>query len=1008
MFKKTNIVTLSLILFYIGAKAQTTIYFSSQTAYKNGIELLDKGKYAAAASQFSQVEKAYTTNTNRNPSNADLSSLKADAQYYNALCALALANDDAEDLMLNFINQHPESPKTKQAFFEIGRFYFEKENYTSALSWFTKVNSYNLGSKNHTEFKFKTAYSYFDGKNYEAAKPLFAAIKDNPNTYGQQATYYYAYIAYLNKDYSNALANFEKLKGTEIYQNSYPYYITAIYFLDKRYNDVINYAIPILNTSQQINQTEMLRIVGASYFANSDYVNAAKYYESFMAANKNATQNNQDAYQIGYTYFKLKKYNQAIPQLGKLINDKSEYSQYGIYTLGNAYFTAKNKQSARNAFQVASKLDFDKQLKQDALFNFAKLSYQLEFHNIALNAIEEYLKTYPNAKNSNEAQTLQAKILLSSKNYKSAIEVLEAMPDLNSDAQETYQKVTYFRALEFYNERAFENSISLFIRSNKYPSDAEIHANSTYWCAEAMYEVKKYSEAITYFTQFLAFPAAQKTDFYNYANYGLGYASFEDENYKEALKFFDKFLKGSQKDTKTTLDATLRLADAYFGAKNYTSALLNYNTIIAQKAPSNDYALFQRGVIEGLQNQPEVKIATLKSLLSQFPSSDYADDASFEIAYTYFLISSRDKAKVDFLALIVKYPSSAYLPRALLTIGLIYYDEQKDTQALNYFKQVITDYKASNEAQQALKLIERIYVDNGNAADFLAYANSTSIGNYTTAQEDDILFKAAYNRFTQSDWTGTVLAVNAYFDKFPKPIKDKQAKFIRAESFKNTQNFTAAITDYEYILSDWTSEYTERALLSIAKIYMNNKQYNEAIVHLKKLEIASENKANYNFAINNLMVAYAAILDANQTLKYVDLVKSNDKTAEDDRYKATLIAGKAYLLLKDTVTAQKQFDAVLKATKSLAAAEAKYHIAEIQYLKKAYKISQKTCFDLINNMPNYDYWVSKSFLLLADNYLALNDKVQAIATLKSIIDNYEGKDEILETAKQKLETINAN
>ena len=70
-----------------------------------------------------------------------------------------------------------------------------------------------------------------------------------------------------------------------------------------------------------------------------------------------------------------------------------------------------------------------------------------------------------------------------------------------------------------------------------------------------------------------------------------------------------------------------------------------------------------------------------------------------------------------------------------------------------------------------------------------------------------------------------------------------------------------------------------------------------------------------------------------------------------------------------------------------------------------YKTSTKTCFDLINNMPSYDYWVAKAFILLADNYVALKDNLQAKSTLLSIIDNYDGKDDIVPTAKEKLEKI---
>jgi TolA-binding protein len=59
----------------------------------------------------------------------------------------------------------------------------------------------------------------------------------------------------------------------------------------------------------------------------------------------------------------------------------------------------------------------------------------------------------------------------------------------------------------------------------------------------------------------------------------------------------------------------------------------------------------------------------------------------------------------------------------------------------------------------------------------------------------------------------------------------------------------------------------------------------------------------------------------------------------------------------------------------------------------------------VKDLPNYDYWVTKTFILLADNYVALKDTFQAKATLQSVIDNYKGDDDILPTAKQKLEAL---
>src|SRR5690606_32746766 len=102
----------------------------------------------------------------------NISEIKVNAQYFRALCALELGNNDAEDLFLRFIKQHPENAKTKQAYFQVGKAYFKQEKYNDALTWFTKLSSIDLVGKDDDEYKFKTAYSYFETKDFKSAKPL--------------------------------------------------------------------------------------------------------------------------------------------------------------------------------------------------------------------------------------------------------------------------------------------------------------------------------------------------------------------------------------------------------------------------------------------------------------------------------------------------------------------------------------------------------------------------------------------------------------------------------------------------------------------------------------------------------------------------------------------------------------------------------------------------------------------------------------------------------------------
>ncbi|RZK19173.1 MAG: tetratricopeptide repeat protein, partial [Pedobacter sp.] len=512
--------------------------------------------------------------------------------------------------------------------YQTGLELLDKEKYTAAaqaLEWFEKTDPSTLSGKQRNEYQFKQGYAYFELKDYDKAEPLFEKVKKEDGDFQESATYYFAYINYLNKEYKTALANFEKLKGSPTYEASYPYYITSMYYLDERYDDVISYALASIQKTKQQFEPEMLSLVAASYFAKSEFKNAEKYFAEFYAKDKSETKNNLFIYQYGYSLFQNKKYKESVAVLEKL-NTDDVYLQNGMHTLGKAFIQLGNKQKAQSAFFRASRLDFDKAIQEEAW-----LSY-------------------------------------------------------------------------------------------KFPEDNEIHALNTYWKAESMYELRKYGEAVSTFEKFLKMPDADKTGVYNFANYALAYAAFEDEKYSKAANYFEKFLQGNDKDQKTIDDATIRLADSYFVNKTYGNAMTNYNRIIDRHTTSEDYATFQKGMIQGLENQYDAKIGTMQTLLSKFPNSNYADDAGFETAYTYFNKGDFDKSKSDLVALVAKYPRSSYVPKALLTIGLVQYNQDQDDAALESFKKVIRDYPTADEAKQGMESIKNIYVDKGDANGFIAYA----------------------------------------------------------------------------------------------------------------------------------------------------------------------------------------------------------------------------------------------------------------------------------------------
>src|ERR1700744_4715997 len=107
---------------------------------------------------------------------------------------------------------------------------------------------------------------------------------------------------------------------------------------------------------------------------------------------------------MSYAYFKVGNYEKASSELERLVSQNDVYSQNGNYTLGDVFLKLDNKQSARNAFLNASKMTFDARLQEDALYEYAKLSYELDFNLEALNATRLYLKNYPQSRRLEEVK----------------------------------------------------------------------------------------------------------------------------------------------------------------------------------------------------------------------------------------------------------------------------------------------------------------------------------------------------------------------------------------------------------------------------------------------------------------------------------------------------------------------------------------------------------------------------------------------------------------------------
>lgn len=925
--------------------------------------------------------------------------------YYTSASAAELEQADAPALLLNFLEKYPENSRTNLTWFRLGNLEFRNRNYSNALAAYEKVDTYEFDREIKSEYTFKRGYCYFRAGNMEMAGRLFGEIKDQETRYTGPATYYFAHIMYEKGNYRNALPEFEKLRRDETFKSVVPYYIMQIYYLQGRYDEMLDMAQPYLDGQRNKRTNEILRLVADVNYRKGEYPAVIDQMEEYQRVNRGRV-SREESYVLAYSYYSTGAYEKAIPEFQQVTGVEDTLSQNAWYHLGDSYLKTDQKQFASNAFYSAWKIPVKSNLAEDALFNYAKLSIELSYnpYNESIKALQQYLTTYPDSPRRDEAFTYLANLYLVTKNYREALSTLENVKKRNTRQNEIYQKIAYFRGLELFTDKEYFEAIGLFKKSLENQADPVVAAGSVFWTGESYYRLGQYELALGQFEAFGGMAGAAKHSAAATIDYSMGYALFKLNRYPRASTAFARFIEKGKADKVMINDATLRLADSYFMQKNYPEASRLYDQVIASRGADGDYALYQKSLCLGVTNNTAQKISSLQRLVSTYSKSNYADDALYEMGRAHLSLQQNDQALKQFQQLIKDYPNSSYVKRGLLNTGLIYYNTNKNQQALETFKKVVKDYPATPEAREALAVIKSIYVDMNKVDEFVAYAGDVPFANISSSEQDSLSYTAAETRYMSNDCEKALPGFRTYLEKFPNGIFALKAHYYRADCETRAGNNNAAIESYQYIISRPRNQFTENAALKGAGLLYRMENWTEALKMYNALSESAENEANMQSAMLGQMRCNARLGNNGVAMQVGQRLLQTEKLSADQIAETQLIVGNAALALGKPDMAAEAYAEVVKRSQGVYGAEAQYQLALLSYRKADYVTAEKQVFKVTSDYASYDYWVAKAFILLSDVYLKNNNVFQAQQTLQSIIDNYEGED-LRNEAIQKLANI---
>ncbi|WP_425593457.1 tetratricopeptide repeat protein [Aquimarina aggregata] len=988
---------IALMLFVISLSVdltaqQSEIYTNELVLYNQALELYNNKQFLAAQNLFDKVRDAV------NDENID-----ANCSYYIANCAVWLNQKDADQLLEDFVVQYPTSIKRNAAYLDAATYYFDNGKYAYARKWYEKVDQGSLSRTEKEKYNFNNGYAYFKIQRFNEAKKYLNRVQDSPE-YGAKAKYYLGFIAYEGDNYQEADKLFDEVKDLDQYNKNLSYFQSDMNFKSGNFQEAITEGISQLPKSKPSEKSELNKIIGESYFNLGQYDKAIPYLKGYKG--RKGKWNNTDYYFLGYAYYKQGDYQNAISEFNKIVGGKNATAQNAYYHLAESYLKTDQKQQALNAFKNASEMNFEAKIKEDALYNYAKLSYEIgNSYESTPKVLLGYLDEYPSTEFKEEIKELLISSYITSKNYKEAMDLLEG--SRNFADKEVYQKVAFYRAIELYNENNHAEAITYFDKSLKQPVDPNFTSRATYWKAESEYLLNDYDSALIGFKQFQGSTGASTTVEYQQIDYNLGYTYFKLKQYPQAAKYFETFSEKDNVDEARQIDTYLRLGDSHFISSKYWPAMEAYNKAIKKNGPDSDYAHYQKAISYGFVNKHDKKIQDLEMFLKQYPRSTYRDDAMFALGDVYISENKTERGIQAYDRLIRDIPRSSYVPKALLKQGLVFYNGDQGNKALCKFKKVVAEYPDTDEALQAVNTARLIYVDLGRTDEYATWVKGLSFVDVSDADLDNTSYEAAEKQFLENNDSAAISGFEKYLNEFPNGLHALKSHFYLAQLYFKNNDKDVTIPHYEYVLKNDRTEFTEQALARLSQVHLENRSYEKAIPILERLESDADYPQNIIFAQSNLMKSYYQLLKYQKTIEYADKVLANPKIQNDVKSDAKIFTARAALKTVDMVRAKKAYAEVQKIATGELAAEALYYAAYFENDEGKYKSSNETIQKLAKDYPGYRLYGSKGLLLMAKNFYGLKDAYQATYILESVIKNFADFPEVIDEASAELKKIKA-
>jgi tetratricopeptide (TPR) repeat protein len=931
------------------------------------------------------------------------------AKYMLCVSALKTNSYNAVDSAEQFIAATPNPAHKQRVAYALAQFYFQHNQLAEAIPYYEMAGIANLTNQEIANAKFELAYCYFNNRDFEKAKPLFSSIKSYTSSYNSAGNYYFGLLSYNQGNYQEALESFDKIKEEQQYRTIVPYYIAEIHYFTGDRDKALSDAQRLIKRSEKSFYDNELHLLAAQVlFEKQQYKDALPYFEHYYSNVDRIRK--EDLYEMAYCYYSISDWNNAIDKFKPLSNTRDSLGQTAMYLLGDCYLKTGDKKGARNAFSICADMPFNPAQQEASLLLSGKLSYEMGYYDAAITYINTLLSNYPNSRFRDEAKTMRSGLLMKTSNYEEAYTSLRDVSNKDINYRTAYQKVAYGYAMQQLQNGNIGEADNLLTESLLYPVDDRYTAAANFWKGDIAYKQGRYTDALSYTQRFVS-GTDQGRSVYNLspsatlhnAYVNMGYAAMELQDFAAAQNYFGRAQVSVGDNISSTTNATLREADAVFMQKDYAKAITLYDKTIEANGEDADYARFQKAIILGLMGRNAEKTALLQSLVGRTPPSPYSYDARYELALVSIEGDKYQQAIDHLVPLTTAYERRNMAPKAWMKIGFAYQQMNNDDKAIEAYRHVAIEYPASEERPAALDALKGLYIERNQPQ---AYAQLLKDNNIVTSDNgalDSTFYAAAEAQYASGKWENAKQSLTKYLQQYPNGVFANKAHYYKGESHYQLKEYKEARAEYDAVLANQWNDFTENSAKKAATIAMQDKDYNAALGYYTTLRSSAMGAQNLNLAYSGLMQTNYNLGKYAEAAAYADTLTNLPGADEATVTNLLLYKAKSLQQLGKGEEALGIYQQLQNSKTSAIAAEARYHVGEIYFQQAKYKEAEEAAGNAIKNGGS-DFWIVKSYILLADIMTKQKDYFNAKATLQSIIKNTKIA-ELKQEATKKLEHV---